>query len=124
MKAGMRMNTKSFDNRNLFLTLFGGILVVMLVVTTWASLQESIIVGGEKLFQEPWGIATLADAYFGFLTFFVWVAYKEVTFVKRMVWLILILILGNIAMSVYVLLQIVRLPKGQPFDRILLRNQA
>ncbi|MES3037302.1 MAG: DUF1475 family protein [Bdellovibrionota bacterium] len=118
------MNTKSFDNRNLFLTLFGGILVVMLVVTTWASLQESIIVGGEKLFQEPWGIATLADAYFGFLTFFVWVAYKEVTFVKRMVWLILILILGNIAMSVYVLLQIVRLPKGQPFDRILLRNQA
>lgn len=78
----------------------------MLIVTTWASSYESVFVGAEKIFKEPWAIATLADAYFGFLTFYVWVLIKEHTVAKKIIWLILILLLGNIAMSIYCLIQL------------------
>jgi hypothetical protein len=53
-----------------------------------------------------WGSATLADAYCGFITFFAWVVYRERSWVTRIIWFILILLLGNIAMSAYVLLQL------------------
>lgn len=73
--------------------------VSMLAVTTWASLQENILIGGEKIIEEPWGIATLFDTYFAFLTFYIWVLYKEKTITPKILWLIAIVILGNIAMD-------------------------
>ena len=103
---------------------FAAILVFMLFVTSWASLNESILTGGSKVMEIPWGVATLADAYCGFLTFFVWVAYKEVQFFRSLIWLILIFLLGNIAMSLYVLIQIYRLPKDALVEDLLLRRRV
>ena len=57
---------------------------------------------------DPWFRATLVDAYCGFLTFFVWVAYNEHTMWRRGLWFVLIMTLGNIAMSVYVLIQLTK----------------
>ena len=59
--------------------LFGTILVTMIGVTSWASLRQPVWQWG-GLTQAPdngWAIATLCDAYFGFVTFYVWLAYKE-----------------------------------------------
>jgi len=42
-----------------------------------------------------WTIATLMDAYFGFLTFYVWVFFKEVRALPRIAWFIAIMLLGN-----------------------------
>ena len=70
----------------------------------------------------PWFVATLFDAYFGFLWFWLWVAYKERGWVPRLAWLVLILGLGNMAMAAYVLMQIWRLPKGARFEDLLLRK--
>ncbi len=92
----------------------------MLIVTTWASLQESVFVGGDKLFSQPWGIATLADAYFAFLTFYFWVYYKERSLLSRLIWFVAIMLLGNIAMSLYALLQI-RKSKTDTMEGFLLR---
>jgi hypothetical protein len=103
---------------------FFTILILMLSVSVWATLRESIMIGGNHLFREPWGVATLADAYCGFTTFFVWVVYKESKMLYRLVWLVLILVLGNIAMSIYVLLQIYSLPAGASVSDILLRNDS
>jgi hypothetical protein len=66
-------------------------------------------------------VATLWDAYFGFITFWVWVAYKERTVWARVSWLVLILALGNIAMSFYVLIQLFRLKPDQPVEAALWR---
>jgi predicted permease len=71
----------------------------------------------------PWFIATMFDAYFGFLTFFCWVAYKETSNLARVVWLVAILLLGNIAMSVYMLLQLFRLPANAGVESLLLRKK-
>ena len=69
----------------------------------------------------PWAVATLYDAYFGFITFFVWVAYKETRMWARILWLVLILALGNIAMSLYVLIQLFRLKPEEPAEAMLRR---
>jgi len=49
------------------------------------------------------------------------VAYKENTVWSRVLWLILILGLGNIAMSLYVLIQLFRLKPEQPAEALLRR---
>ena len=102
--------------------LFALILVSMIAVTTWASLERSMFEAGGELLRNPWGIATLSDAYCGFLTFFVWVAYKERTMVARAGWFVLIMALGNIAMSFYVLLQLFRIPADGSVEQLLLRR--
>jgi hypothetical protein len=74
------------------------------------------------LFAEPWFVATCADAYCGFLTFYVWVFYKERSTVSRVVWFLAVMGLGNIAMAVYVLVQLLRLRRGDSWDQLLLRG--
>ena len=110
--------------RTALLVLFGGILAAMLVVTVTASLHQPLWEWG-GLRAEPdrwWTYATLADAYFGFLTFYAWVFYKETRAAARAGWFVAIMLLGNIAMAVYVLLQLAKLPAGAPLSRLLLRE--
>jgi len=102
--------------------LFLVILIAMLVGTVWASLEEDVFDGGSHILRYRWGWMTLADAYFGFLTFFVWVAYKETSTVARVGWFVAIMVLGNIAMSTYVLLQLFRVPPTARLDEVLLRR--
>ena len=106
--------------RRALAVLFCAILVVMTLVTVRASLDRSVF-DIAHLMREPWFIATLADAYCGFLTFFVWVAYKEARWSRRAIWFVLIMTLGNFAMAAYVLIQLRALRPGEPLSRILLR---
>jgi predicted permease len=71
----------------------------------------------------PWFIATLFDTYFAFLTFYVWVAYKETSNLARVLWLLAILALGNIAMAAYMLGQLFRLPADAKIEQLLLRRK-
>ena len=88
--------------------LFGTILVAMIVVTTRASLHEGVFAALPRLVRDPWALATLFDAYFAFLTFFVWVAYRERSFAARAGWFVAIMTTGNMAMAAYILLQLQR----------------
>jgi hypothetical protein len=85
-------------------------LVSMLAVTGWASAHCPLFAVPHGVSTHPWFIATLADAYWGFITFFVWVAYKQTSWSARGVWLVAILLLGNIAMSSYCLRELFRVP--------------
>lgn len=101
--------------------LFGFIFVFMVTMTIRTSLKIGLAEGWSSLAANPWAMATLYDAYAGFLTFFVWVAYKENALWKKLAWLVAILGLGNIAMSLYVLIQLFRLKPEEPASRILYR---
>ena len=92
--------------RGTLLLLFAGILCGMLWVTVRASLACPLWSVSPALTQDPWFHATLADAYFGFLTFFVWVCVRERSLAGRATWFVLIMCLGNIAMSCYMLWRI------------------
>ena len=101
--------------------LFATIFLWMTVLTIRTSLTISLWSAWDSFAANPWAVATLYDAYFGFITFFVWVAYKEGTLWSRLLWLGLILGLGNIAMSLYVLIQLFRLGPDQPAEALLRR---
>lgn len=98
------------------------VLAIMLVVTTWASLDRNVLRAGEGLWPDPWFAATLADAYCGFLTFYVWVAYRETSMRARLIWFVLIMTLGNFAMSGYVLRILVTNPTVS-WEALLLRPE-
>jgi hypothetical protein len=101
--------------------LFAAIFVWMVVMTIRTSMTVSLWSSLHSFTGNPWAVATLYDAYFGFITFWVWVAYKESTLWSRLLWLVLILALGNIAMSFYVLIQLFRLKPDQPVEALLRR---
>lgn len=98
-----------------------GVILCMTVITVAASLDRSVLQGGRGLWPDPWFIATLMDAYFGFLTFFLWVAYKENSWIKRGFWFVGIMLLGNFAMSGYLLWQLTKL-KDFSWEALLLRR--
>ena len=112
--------------RSLLIALFAAIFVVMISVTVWAGSQANLLDPAVRAAfnAQSWAIATLFDAYCGFLTFFVWVAYRERSLSVKILWLVLILLLGNIAMSFYVLLQLLRMKPGEPLSALLARRET
>jgi hypothetical protein len=90
-------------------------------ITVIASLNRNVMQAGSGLWPDPWFSATLMDAYFGFLTFFVWVAYKESNWIGRCLWFVAIMLLGNFAMSGYLLWKLLKI-KDFTWEALLLRR--
>lgn len=97
--------------RALFIVVFAS----MIGVTTWASLFQPL---GDFVrsptFRDPWVIATLFDAYWAFIAFFVWVAWKEQTLAARVLWFFSLIALGNLAIAAYMLAQLFRVSATAP----------
>lgn len=101
---------------------FSIVLVSMLAVTSWASMQCALWETPRAVATHPWFIATLFDTYWAFLTFYCWVVYKERGWIARIGWLVGILLLGNIAMAIYMLIQLFRVPTSAKIEDVLLRR--
>ncbi len=98
------------------------VLVIMLYATISASLHQDIINATRQLWPNPWFRATLADAYCGFLFFWLWVAWREQSVVRGALWFVLIMTLGNIAMACYLLLQLRHIRNGEDLHRLFSRK--
>src|SRR5690242_1915420 len=106
--------------RVLFIVIIGS----MLWVTTWAGLHQSLgAFARSATFREPWVIATLFDAYWAFVTFYVWVAWKERSLAAQVLWFVSIVLLGNMAMSAYMLVQLFAVPAAGPLGDVFSRRQ-
>lgn len=57
---------------------------------------------GAVLGAMPWGIVSLVDLYAGFSLFACWVVYREPSRVAAIVWVLLIMVLGNLMTAAYV----------------------
>lgn len=79
------------------------VLIVMISVTVWASLDSNVITGFQYLFQNRWGVATLFDTYFGFFTIYLWMARQVPSFSKRVAWFLAVALFGTIAISIFML---------------------
>ncbi len=113
--------------RIVLIALFAFIFVFMVVMTVRTQMQVSFwnFPAWQPAYAaNSWAVATLYDAYFGFITFFVWVCFKERSLFIKILWFILIMGLGNIAMSFYVLLQLFRLKPAEPVANVLLRRTS
>lgn len=108
--------------RNLLIGVFLAIFACMFAMTIRACLACSILNVPAAVTSDTWFHATLTDAYLGFVTFYVWVFYKETNWLSRIVWFILIMCLGNMAMAGYVLLKLFGLPANAKAADLLLRD--
>ena len=104
--------------------LFALILFAMLSLTITATIDQNIFEAVGNIWPNWWFKVTLADAYFGFLTFFVWVAYKEVHLWRKLLWFAAIMLLGNLAISAYMLLELYKLQVGDTLGTLLTRRNG
>ena len=103
---------------------FSSIILAMLFITTKASIEQNIFEAVGNMWPNWWFKATLADAYFGFLTFFVWVAYKELHLWRKLLWFALIMLLGNFAISAYMLIELYKLQVDDAIATVLTRRNG
>jgi hypothetical protein len=95
--------------------LFFVVLASMLWVTTWASLQQPLgAFVRSPLIRDPWVIATLFDAYWAFIAFYVWVAWKEQSLAARVLWFVSLIALGNLGIAIYMLVHLFRVSAASP----------
>jgi hypothetical protein len=104
--------------------LFTVVLGSMLWVTSWDSLHQALgAFARGPVIRDPWVVATLFDAYWSFVTFYVWVAWKEQSLVARALWFVAIMLLGNLAMAAYMLAQLFGVPAAGPLADVFTRRQ-
>lgn len=85
----------------------------------------NVLDGFVTVCSEPWGLATMFDAYFGFLAFGLYVVWRERTSLARMLWFVALMILGNFAIAGYALLCLWKAPAGASLDvTFFTRKQA
>ena len=98
--------------------LFLLVVVNMLAVTSWASLRCPLFGVPREVFTHPWFIATLFDAYWAFITFAVWVLWKEQSAGARILWFVAIILWGNLAMSLYMLGELFRIKSSDQLGEV------
>jgi len=59
---------------------------------------------GSQLLAMPWGIVSMVDLYTGFVLFSGWIVYREKSPLAAGVWVVLMMVLGFWAGSLYALL--------------------
>jgi hypothetical protein len=104
-------------SRRLIIAYFVLVLAAMTWVSWYACVTPSIsslaeykgkglnVIGGYvTVCSEPWGLATMFDAYFGFLAFWLYVAWREQSVAARLSWFVALMLLGNFAIAGYALL--------------------
>ena len=96
----------------------------MIYVTITTSLRSNLFEEWSTLGQIPWMTATLKDFYINITVIFSWIAYKEQSAASRIVWLLLLVGLGSIAVTAYVVIQLFKLQPGDSAEKILLRQRA
>lgn len=105
-----------------FRLLYALVFFVMLSFTVWSSTQENILAIPPLVLNDVWFKATLLDAYFAFLSFFLWVCYREKSLFLKSFMFFAIVFLGNIAMSLYVIIALYRLKPGEGMEKLFSRT--
>lgn len=59
---------------------------------------------GAALLQNPWGIVSMVDLYTGFILFCGWIIYREQSVLRPIIWVVLMMVLGFFAGSLYTFL--------------------
>lgn len=86
------------------------------------SVQSNLFKEWNYLLSIPWMRATLWDFYANIFVLLMWVYYRETNIVVKGLWTVLFIGLGSIAVTGYVLIQILSLKKGEGLEKILVRK--
>lgn len=81
------------------LSFFG--IVVMVIALLYGFTVGDFSADGAALLQNPWGVVSMVDLYVGFALFSGWIIFREKSFVRSLIWVILMMVLGFLTASVY-----------------------
>jgi len=93
--------------------IFSLLFVWMCYMVISTSISSNLFKEWDFLGSIPWMRATLWDFYANVFVIFVWVCYKEKNLALKVVWLVLLVVLGSIASCAFVLIQLFRLKPGE-----------
>ena len=85
---------------------FSLLLLWMCYMVISTSLRSNLFKEWNSLGSIPWMRATLWDFYANVVVIYMWVCYKEKSYLLKFTWLILLVALGSIASCVFVLIQL------------------
>lgn len=84
--------------------LFGGIAVIAMVFAVGYGLSHgSLLSDTRQIAAIPWGFVTLIDVYVGLFLFSGWILWRERAKRQALLWVALLVTLGNVATAAYVL---------------------
>ncbi len=77
---------------------------------------------GDQLLAMPWGVVSLVDLYVGFTLFSGWIVYRERSWLARVIWVVLMMTLGNWTAALYVFIALQR--SGGDWKKFWLGSKA
>lgn len=92
--------------------LFSAVFIFMCYKVISTSLESNLFTEWDFLAAIPWMRATLWDFYANVMVIYIWVAYKEKSNFFKILWLVLLVCLGSIASSGYILIQLFKMKDG------------
>ncbi|MGZ3872843.1 MAG: DUF1475 family protein [Mucilaginibacter sp.] len=114
------MYAKYLTQTNRFANMITTLKICFTLLFVWMCYQVISTSLHSNLFKEwnflgsiPWMRATLWDFYANVAVIFLWVCYKEKSIVLKIVWLVLLVVLGSIASCAYMLIQLFKLKPGE-----------
>ena len=101
-----------------------GICLSMIVVTIQTSLKQNIMDVLPRMLHDPWTVATFIDFYFNILLISAWMLYKENHWARAFMWFVGFVLLGSIATSFYLLVQIWKMKPADSIEKLLVRTES
>jgi hypothetical protein len=109
--------------KNILIFLFSVVCIWVLFIVIDTSFQSNLFTEWNYLSAIPWMQATLWDFYANIFVLLVWVYYKESSIVLKVLWTVLFVTLGSIAVTGYVLIQLFQLKPGEGLEKVLIRSK-
>lgn len=86
------------------LSIFG--ILAMTIVLIYGFTIGNFRTDGSELLQNPWGVVSIVDLYTGFALFSAWIVYREKSFVRSLIWVVLMMVLGFFTASLYIFISL------------------
>lgn len=75
--------------------------LIMFFTLVYGFIDGDFFKEGSILFSMVWGKVSLIDVYTGFFLFSAWVLYREESWMKAVLWILSIMVLGNFITCLY-----------------------
>lgn len=110
--------------RNLLIAVFSVLFIYIDYTVVSTSLESNLFKEWDFLSSIPWMKATLVDFYINTVVIFAWMSFRENKWSARILWLLLFILLGSMATTLYVLIQLFSLKKDEPVINAFLLKKA